>query len=579
MDRSEKQDNKLAYEVLKIISERKLKKIVRDTVLVVDDNEINREILQSMLEKDYEVVQASNGREALDVLRKISVSAIILDVVMPVMDGYEFMEEFSKIPEYRNIPVIMVTGEGDYEMKALESGAWDFVAKPYTAKILLFRLRNAIMRSSLEFFEQIKYLAEYDTMTGIYNRNKFYGAVEAVLKEIPDKEFAVICLDIDRFKLINAYFGREQGDVLLKDIAKSLFDFKEHCNGMIVGRIDADIFGICIPVGCLQSFVKYVEDVFKGYGKKHDYNIVCNMGIYEIKNRAENVGDMMDKAMLANKKNKGNAMPSFMYYDDEMSRRMEIEQEILNDMHKALENREFSVFYQPQYRLKDEKLMGAEALVRWIHPVKGFVSPGDFVPVFEHNGFIVQMDYYVWDTVCRDIRKWIDDGKPFGYVSINISRVNLYRPTFVDTFLNLVKKYRIDPEYLHLEITESAYTENQDVLKETVSILQKNGFRIMMDDFGSGYSTLNVFKEMPVDVLKMDMRFMDRLTEDERSRNIVYFIINMAKSLGINVVAEGVETKEQAEYLKKMGCEYAQGYYYSKPLSKEAYEKLMNDEK
>ena len=145
--------------------------------------------------------------------------------------------------------------------------------------------------------------------------------------------------------------------------------------------------------------------------------------------------------------------------------------------------------------------------------------------------------------------------------------------------MNLVKKYRIDPEYLHLEITESAYTENQDVLKETVSILQKNGFRIMMDDFGSGYSTLNVFKEMPVDVLKMDMRFMDRLTEDERSRNIVYFIINMAKSLGINVVAEGVETKEQAEYLKKMGCEYAQGYYYSKPLSKEAYEKLMNDEK
>ena len=257
-----------------------------------------------------------------------------------------------------------------------------------------------------------------------------------------------------------------------------------------------------------------------------------------------------------------------------MGKEMQREQQIINEMDTALEEKQFVVYFQPKYELDGYTPRGAEALVRWKKPDGTMVSPGEFIPVFEKNGFIIKLDYYVWDQVCQLIATALRAGRKPDPISVNVSRVNLYNPNFLESLVNLVEKYRIPPEYLHLELTESVFSDTENVILNAVNYLHKAGFTILMDDFGSGYSSLNVLKDIDLDVLKIDMKFLSKGKDDGRGEKILAAVIQMAKALDMPVIAEGVEEKKQVQMLKRLGCNYIQGYYFAKPMPQEDYERL-----
>lgn len=551
------------------------------TVMIVDDNSINRLILREILSSQYQVIETENGKDALDALKRKAgkIDAVMLDIIMPVMDGYDFLKIFNSEPDYRNIPVIVTTGSGDRESerKALRLGAWDFVAKPYDSDIILFRLKNVIDRGQLALFNQLKYLAEFDALTGIYNKSKFFEKTTHMIRAYTNVKFMFVRFDIDRFQLVNSFFGSEEGDLLLKHIAGNLRDYADEQKLCTYGRIEADVFGICMRYIDEESSVKAVRDIRK---RLVDYDlrfgIIPTFGIYVVDDAELPVNLMYDRANLAAKNCKGNFVKFYAFYNSNMSDRLMKEQTIINEMDGALVNGQFCLYFQPKYDLRTKEPKGGEVLVRWLHPGQGLVTPGDFIPVFESNGFISNLDTYIWDKACSFLRKWIDSGKNPYPISVNVSRVDIYNPRLVDIIAGITDKYAIPHQLLNLEITESAYIDNPLVIKDTVKRLQCLGFIIMMDDFGSGYSSLNILKDIPVDVLKIDMKFLSNAEIPGRGENIIASVVRMAKWLNIPVVAEGVETAEQARFLSSIGCEYAQGYFFAKPMPSDEYECLID---
>lgn len=554
---------------------------LRKTILVVDDSFVNRKILGKILQDDYTVIEADNGKTALEILLKKgnSIAAVMLDLVMPVMNGNEFLRIVSESPNYKNIPIIATTAKTNIadEKKALAMGAWDFVTKPYDNEIIKLRIGGAIARSQLFAFEQIRHMAEFDSLTEIYNKSKFFQKVKERLDEAPDKQYVFIRFDIQGFQLINSFFGVEEGDRLLRDIATNLkADYRKN-KGFLFGRMEADVFSFLIPNVGREEIIEEVNkapEMLACYDLA--FNIVPCFGLYEIEDHNLPVETMFDRAGLASKSVKGKYSRFYAYYQEKMGDKIANEQNIINDMQAALENGQFVPYFQPKYSLKNNMIIGAEALVRWIHPEKGMISPGEFIPIFERNGFIVEMDYYIWEQVCRLLREWIDSGLNPKPVSVNVSRVNLYNPRLVDNICGLIKKYNLSPSLLQLELTESTYVDNHQLIVQTMARLQSIGFKILMDDFGSGYSSLNVLKDIPVDILKIDMGFMDESSIQGRGKNILASIVRMAQWLNLTVIAEGVEKIDQAEFLRGIGCDYAQGYLYSRPMPAKEYAQLQS---
>lgn len=553
-------------------------------VLIVEDEIINREILKRILSDDYEVLEASNGSEALDILKKTrGINAIILDIIMPVMDGMEFLKIYHKDEKLVSIPLIVSTSDDDdeTECECLKYDAWDFIKKPYNKDIIKFRIRNAIERSNLSLYNELKYREEYDLLTGIYSRRKFFKETKRLITRNTDKDYLFIRFDIHKFQLVNQFFGAEKGDMLIKYAAqvfkKNLVDTSDTYS---YGRINADVLCCCIeeiPETELVKKFKKIRDELNEFDI--DFDLLPVYGIYRITDRDESIDMIYDSANLAAKKCKGNYITNYEYYDESMRKQLIQEQMIVNEMAQALEEEQFVLYVQPKYEIRHEELVGGEVLVRWKHPVRGMISPGMFIPVFERNGFISKLDYYVWEHTCMMIRDWLKEGlKPYP-VSVNISRVSLYNPKLPEQIIELVKKYNIPAEYIQFELTESAYTSNPEQIKKAMKELQNYGFKILMDDFGSGYSSLNVLKDITVDILKLDMRFMVDGTSDNRGENILASVVRMAKWLEMPVIAEGVEKKQQVEFLRSVGCEYVQGFYYAKPMPVDEYEKKVMCEK
>lgn len=543
-------------------------------ILIVDDNKINRSILCKILSGTYEVLEAENGKEALDLLRKDygSISAVLLDIVMPVMDGYEVLENMGKDLELSKIPVIVTTGNEDQksEERALSLGAHDFLLKPYKPAIILHRLANTIkLRETAALVNAI----ERDELTGVYSKEFFYKKAEARLNEGEDKKYDIVCMDIERFKLINDLFGVQTGDELLRYVAELMQDYVSD-NG-ICGRIGADTFACMI-----MHREVYEDSLFKTALEKINrfpINITINVcyGIYVVTDLSVPINVMCDRALIACSSVKGKYGVHLAYYTDDFREAMLSEQVIVDSMKAAISEKQFLVYYQPKYDLATETIAGAEALVRWNHPEKGFMSPMEFIPLFERNGFIMDLDMYVWETVCRQIREWMDLGYSVVPVSVNVSRADIYNPELPKILLGFLKKYGLEPEILHLEITETAYTDNPEQIIGTVQKLRKLGFIIEMDDFGTGYSSLNMLSELPIHILKLDMKFIQSETSKKSHKNILSFIISLAKWLNLLVVAEGVETEKQVQTLKSMDCNYAQGYYFAKPLPVADFEKKL----
>ena len=554
----------------------------KDVVLVIDDDRVDREILKTILSNDYYVVEAKDGQEGFDFLARHEqeVKCVIVDIYMPVLDGYGFL---NKINEHGlKIPVIVTTSDSgeDTQVKVLAEGAWDFIVKPYNADIVKLRVQNAIMRTEFFAFKKLKYIAEYDTLTGIFNKDKFLKKTRIMLDNNRDKQFAFIRFDIDRFQLVNSFYGVNEGDRFIKYIAVGLENLANHRSNLTYGRIEADVFALCGEYESEEEVFSLIEkytEIIKSYNKNFD--IVPNFGVYFLDDLTLSPNVMLDRATLAAKTCKGNYIDTIGVFKPEMSARLEKEQEIVNEMVQALADEQFIVYLQPKYSLETNAPAGAEALVRWMHPEKGMISPGLFIPVFEKNGFIERLDHYVWEVICKYLRKWIDEGLKPNPISVNISRVDLYNPGIVDFIIGLVDKYSVPHELFQLELTETAYMDNPQVMKQVVFGLKESGFTVMMDDFGSGYSSLSILKEVEVDVLKIDMRFFDSSGNDGRSENIIASVVRMAKWLGMPAVAEGVEKAEQVNFLGSVGCEYVQGFYFARPMPIDEYEKLAKENK
>ncbi|MGM9969426.1 MAG: EAL domain-containing protein [Anaeroplasma sp.] len=539
-------------------------------VLIVEDNQINREMLVDILSEKYEVLEACNGCEAIDVLNKYksSISIILLDIIMPVMDGYTFLDKIKDDSQLSLIPVIVLTesGRDNEEVSALMHGATDFIPKPYRPEVILHRIASLIkLRETSAIVNELK----YDKLTGLFNKEFFYQNAKEIILLNPDKKYAIICSNIENFKVYNDTFGVLAGDKLLKCFADK---FKKAIgkNG-ICGRYNADrFFGV---IECLD-WNKYNNDNMHIIPEIS--GILIRWGIYEIIDPQVSVEQMCDRAFLAADSIKGQYGKKFAVYDDVLRNNLLREKAITDTMKSALEDNQFCVYLQPKYRLADNQIVGAEALVRWNHPQWGFMSPNDFIPLFEKNGFIYNLDYYVWNTVCKLLTIWRQDGYKIVPISVNVSQVDSSIAFLEEIFVDLTKKYNIEPKYLHLEVTESAYSKNIKQLINTMNELRKIGFIVEMDDFGSGFASLNMLSQMIVDVLKLDMKFIKNETDKTIEESILSDIINMAHRKQMTVVAEGVETKQQVDRLKLVNCDYVQGYYFSKPLPVDEFIKLLN---
>lgn len=544
------------------------------TVLIVDDQAINRKILGQLLENEYDTLYAGDGKEALECLEEHSdtISAVLLDIVMPVMDGYQVLEEMQKNPEISRVPVIVASQKDgtEDEIKALALGAQDFIAKPYKVEIIRLRLSNIIkFRETAAMVNK----SQRDELTGLYNKQFFGQKVQELLQNNPDKKYDLLSFGIERFKLVNDTYGMQCGDKVLAYVGNEIGEFCMETG--ICARFSADLY-----YGIVPHREEYNNQVFQKLFDKInefpiDMEIKVHCGIYKIHDITVEVSAMCDRAQLAADRSKGKYDEYFYIYDESIRDKLLQEQFVTSHMQQAIENKEFLVYYQPKYDANTELVAGAEALVRWNQPTKGFLPPDSFIPIFEKNGFITQLDQYVWETACSDIHTWMEKGFPPVAVSVNVSRADIYNPKFIDIMLGLIAKYQIPMKYLHLEITESAYTENPKQIISVVGQLRNLGFIVEMDDFGSGYSSLNMLADMPVDVLKLDMGFIQSETRHTSGKGILSFAISLAKWLDLAVVAEGVETKEQIIALRTMECNYIQGYYYSKPLKKEEFEKLI----
>lgn len=417
----------------------------------------------------------------------------------------------------------------------------------------------------------VKFRETHDSLTGIYNQEGFYKSVRAVISSNPDEEYLIMCSNIKRFKLLNQLFGMEKGDAVLRSVARALEQWS-HKND-VYGRTHSDEFVL------FMRKKDYDEDLFRkgihSVASSLDnsiYRLQFQIGVYEIKNPHLPVYEMLDRARMAVESITVNNEFAIEFYKDEMMSNTLHENEIINNFSKALDNGEFHIFLQPQVD-RDGMVIGGEALARWIHPAKGIIPPGMFINVLENANLIYKMDRYVWELAAKQLSLWKGTDKEKYRISVNISPKDLQFLDIGIVFSELVEKYDIDPAKLNLEITETAVAANIGSCIEIMEKLRSKGFLIEMDDFGSGYSSLNLLKDIELDVLKIDMKFLSATGDKNKADIILEHIINMAQRLNMVVVAEGVETAEQRDMLIDLGCDLFQGYYFSKPVNIEVFEK------
>ncbi len=548
----------------------------RRQVLVVDDEAINRELLGFMLASDYDVLYAQDGEEALEKIRANTktLSLVLLDLMMPKIDGFQLMEIIRGDEELKRIPFIVLTSEKAAEVTSLRQGAADFIAKPFEQpEVILARIQRTI---ELAEDKDIIQNTERDPLTSLFNREFFYRYVEQYDLHHPGRKMDAVAVDINHFHLLNELYGWDFGDKVLSTIGNGIRELMAEKGG-IAGRIDADMFLLYYPSG--DNYERLQQNLCSGLPDNHGANkIKVRMGIYPEVDRDVKIERRFDRAKQAADTIRSSYTRFVAYYDKSLREKEVMEESLIESLDAAVAEGQFKIFYQPKYDISGEEplLRSAEALVRWQHPDYGMVSPGIFIPLFEEKGLIQKVDRFVWKEAAKQIRCWKEK---FGItlpVSVNVSRIDVYAPDFVENFKALVAENRIRPQDYYLEITESAYTEDSDQLLNVVGELRQEGFPVEMDDFGSGYSSLNMISTIPVDAIKLDMNFIRNMhSKESRNNRIVELMIDIAGYLGVPVVAEGVETQDQVDLLRSMGCQIVQGYYFSKPVTAEAFEEFI----
>lgn len=433
------------------------------------------------------------------------------------------------------------------------------------------------LKEKVEEFMSKKNQSGFDDITGIYNRDKFYKETQRLVLTSNRGEFSMFRCDINRFKIINELLGRDYGDGILRVLALTIKNLVGDGVGTY-GRLENDVFLMCVPTSKYTAKEVY-ERLTDALKKSEDgFSITVCVGVYVIDNPCLSVGLMSDRASLSLKNIKGKIVDGYAYYDSILHESILKEQKLFYNIDLALQEHQFEIYLQPIYNLKTLKIEYAEALIRWKHPTKGLLPPSEFLPYAEKNGFINTIDIYVWTTVCKYLKGRKDENKRTIPISVNISRASLLSKNLSHTLKSLVMEYEIDPSDLKLEITEDSYMNTSSEVLSVIYDLKEFGFEFFMDDFGSGYSSLGILRDIPFNVIKLDKLFIDGLNFQETSINFLLSVLNMAKVLNIPVIMEGAETKEQVAFLIDNDFDFAQGYYFSRPIIFQEFEKFLDKE-
>ena len=550
---------------------------VRKTVLIAEDVEINRMLLGTILEEEYDVRYASDGAETLKILReeKDRISLLLLDLMMPEVDGIEVLRTMKSDPALRNIPVIVLTGDQEAEVECLHLGAMDFIPKPYPgAEIIKARVSKCIELSETRDLIQS---TERDTLTKLFNIDYFVRYVERFDRYFAEMPMDAIVININHFQTINERFGKQYGDDVLRRLADKIRATARETGGVCC-RQGADVFLLYCPHR--EEYDSLLESLSIGIGGESSGadHIRLRMGVYANADRQLDPERRFDRANKAADSVRGSRVQSVGFYDAAIHEAQIHRERLLEDFHSCLENNCFRVYLQPKFNIRREEpyLASAEALVRWVHPELGMISPAEFIPLLEESGLVLELDRFVWKHTAAYIRSWKDRFGVSVPVSVNVSRVDMLATNLKEIFRQILDEYRLEPSDLMLEITESAYTGSSDPVIETALALREMGFMIEMDDFGTGYSSLGMLNRLPIDALKLDMSFVrTAFAGEKRDTRIIQLILDIAKILGVPVIAEGVETEEQLLALKDLGCDLAQGYFFSRPVPGDEFDSFI----
>ena len=546
-------------------------------ILIVEDEYINQEILKEIISDKYEVLVAGNGIEALNILKTSSkpISLILLDLNMPLMDGFTVLKEIKKDDKYKNIPIIVITGEKDSELEALNLGAVDFITKPFDiTEIIMARINRSIELSEKRI---IVSTAEKDELTDVYNKHIFIEYVKRI-DDYKEKEHDMIVINIIKFHLYNELYGVVDANNALISLSKVLKEISRLNEG-IVSRIESDYFALYI--NRQDDYDLLIDNINNELSNKYNItNISLRYGIYKVNDNSISIEKRIDRAKLVCDEIKQSNTKMYYIYNDEIQKMQIFNEKLNHDFIKAIGNHEFKVYYQPKISILGDKykLASAEALVRWIHPELGFISPDKFIPLFEENGNIKILDKYIWNEAAKQIKIWHDKFNVKLPISINISRVDMFDESIVDFLNNIVKNNNIDYSDLYLEITESAYNNETDQINGIIDNLRNLGFIIEIDDFGSGYSSLNTLATLKFDILKLDMKFVKDMFKSDKTVKMVGIVADIARYLNVKLVAEGVEEKAQLEKLKELKYDIIQGFYFSKPVTNIEFEEFFTKE-
>lgn len=505
-------------------------------------------------------------------------TALLLFTILIIIFFHNLTNHLYTKPLAELVNTMKKVYDGDYSVRYLSDKNDEFGSLGKTFNVLVSKIQRetTIQNENAQIIEK---LAFEDSLVGCRNLNKFMIDAESILTKNHDTKYAIIQFDVNKFKMINEMFGYDEGNRALKHISNVVANNLNESE--IYARANNDNFVILMKYKEQSELVSRMTDIISEGSNVNDsnerYKLSFSAGIYKINDYNQGVKLMINKAGMAQKtiKEKQDTTDCIIFYDTDLRLTMIAEKVIENQMHVALENNEFVVYLQPKYDIVRNQIIGAEALVRWITSDGNLISPGQFIPLFEKNGFVVNIDFYVLETVCQLIREWLDNGLTPVRISVNQSRLHLSNPNYVNSVYKIIEKYGVPTQYIEFEITESAFMNDIGSMMRVMSALHDLGFHISIDDFGSGFSSLNILKELPFDVLKIDREFLNETSDSQRSKTVVIYVVSMAKKLEIDVICEGVETQEQADFLREIGCYAIQGYFFAKPLPIKDFEKLL----
>lgn len=544
--------------------------IHRQKILIVDDAQINYEILAGMLEDDYDTVYAANGREAVNILEHDSNEfvLVLLDLNMPVMDGYGVLNHMRTHKWLDTLPVIIISAESstDFVGRAYDLGATDYFVRPFDARIVLRRVKNTIA-----LYERY----DRDSVVDGYNRKGLIHQAEIFLKYAADPtQYAVLFFDIRNFKAINEMFGIDGGDNVLRQFYRTVMD--SELKPLIGSRVEGDHFVFMVHRDRLDSevLISLCEHNYEQNNIKQ--HIYCRCGIYHIEDKVVPVSGMIDRAKLAKEVMADETAKPYAVFDQSMRVTYVDQAQLVMELEEGIANEQFKVFFQPVIDTATGQIASAEALVRWIHPQRGFISPGLFIPAFEKEGYISRLDMYVLSKVRAFIGERCEMPQKVVPVSVNLSWMDFYNDAMMKRIIADLESDDLPEGMVRFEITETSYARIENNQDQVIDRMRACGAKILMDDFGSGYSSFGLLQDHSFDILKIDMQFVRQIDVNPKTNSILQAIIQMAHRLDIKVVAEGVETKAQADFLKQHGCDYIQGYYYSKPLPLEDFIKYLD---